>query len=863
MNGTKFAVVSGLVGSAVASLWCGARAAEPVGKNASAKPPIVRVQSVTPIPIHDLLKDSDRKVVPAQRELPDVPPTQPAPTQQTQPQQPTAAAPVTPVSASTPSAPSLGSAAGSTSGTGPSRDGAGALPQTSSNQVSGAESQTRATTDVGSLLGKSIGAAGVEVQRRNPIVTDPRVRGYRVGQLNTQADGATWIPARQDLDTIVSKLDSTSIRDVIVIKGPYSVRYGPGFSFIDVATFNTPRSDGGMQWNGRTNLGYQTNGARWDGRQAIWGGGEDWGVRLGWGLRQGNDYTAGGNLGFDIPSSYRSEDKDFNIGFDLTEDFRVEFRGLRLDQGEIEFPGLYFDVSRLITDAYGVRFIIDKQAYFDAFTFDMWYNRTSATGNTQQGAKQTFVNRFLSSIPGFVSAPGVDTTFAITDHSYTGFTQMSRGLRAAMTWGERDEPQLTMGTDLTAFNQHLLEIISFDRNPAFLPPINVDPFNGATNITQTLGVPQSNSVSPGLFADVNLPVTKRWNVKSGIRCDLQQSRSFNRFVASNASLTPFVPAGVLSVPPLANNQFGFDPIVFSVNPNDDNLVQNFDLWSTYVTTEYRLDKHVTLLGGFGFAQRPPTLTELYATGPFINVLQSGLNRTVGDPHLDQERLKQFDLGVKCNYDRFRGGASGFYAWINDYITYDLIQQTQFAPDLQPTFGDTNSLIVFTNTDLAVLAGGEIYAEYDATEYLTPFATVAYVAGDDLTHIDNKRPTLTSSRRVIAQEALPGIPPLMARTGFRFHDRNPQQRWSIEFASRLVDAQTRVASSLGEFPTPGFVTYDIRGFWRCSERAILTAGVENLTNKFYREHLDPRSGIFGVDQLFQPGLNFYFGCQMQY
>ena len=47
------------------------------------------------------------------------------------------------------------------------------------------------------------------------------------------ASGSYWAPARQDLDTMLSKIDSRIISDMIVIKGPYSARYGPGFDFVD------------------------------------------------------------------------------------------------------------------------------------------------------------------------------------------------------------------------------------------------------------------------------------------------------------------------------------------------------------------------------------------------------------------------------------------------------------------------------------------------------------------------------------------------------------------------------------------------------------------------------------------------------
>jgi hypothetical protein len=44
--------------------------------------------------------------------------------------------------------------------------------------------------------------------------------------------------------------------------------------------------------------------------------------------------------------------------------------------------------------------------------------------------------------------------------------------------------------------------------------------------------------------------------------------------------------------------------------------------------------------------------------------------------------------------------------------------------------------------------------------------------------------------------------------------------------------------------------------------MLVAGVENFTDKNYREHLDFRE-INGSRQVFQPGVNFYFGGDLTY
>jgi hypothetical protein len=136
--------------------------------------------------------------------------------------------------------------------------------------VFGAESKFRASTDAGNLLGKSQRTLGVRGNERSPIITDTRIRGSHVGQL--LASGSYWFPARPDLDTLLSKIDSRIVEDMIVIKGPYAARYGPGFNFIDIALERSPRY-AGYESHG-SSIEYKTNGDQWYGRQTVWGGSE-------------------------------------------------------------------------------------------------------------------------------------------------------------------------------------------------------------------------------------------------------------------------------------------------------------------------------------------------------------------------------------------------------------------------------------------------------------------------------------------------------------------------------------------------------------------------------------------------------------
>ncbi|HVK19465.1 MAG TPA: TonB-dependent receptor, partial [Fimbriiglobus sp.] len=733
--------------------------------------------------------------------------------------------------------------------------------------------------DVGELLSKSPTSVGVEVQRRNAIVGDPRIRGYRTGQYLTYGDGGLFVPARLDLDTAAAKFDPGTVRDIVVVKGPYSALYGPGLSFLDVATLDSPRYQG-YEVHGRSAGGYQTNGRRWDALQSVSVGDRDWGFRGTYNILQGNDYKAGD--GTRVPSSYLSNNVNFAIGWDPTDKSRFEFKGLRVVQNNLEFPGLYFDIRQSDTEAYSARYTLFDQGAFDKFTLDAWYNYTAASGDTLGGAKQAFVQRLLgvSYNPQFVeasvrarggvpitpetpfTAPFVGSSLNLfRDFSDTRFAARTVGYRAALSWGPKDDPLLTVGNDFRTVGQGLIENIRIQQ----LQGTNLntgDPVaagNPANGFFQTQRVPESNQINPGLFVQSALPLTPRWKLRSGGRLDYVHSSSNPRLIEGTFDL--FGPPPASGFPREA--RFNVDPQQYSFRPGQTDLSRGYTLLAGFLQNEYKLDEYWTARLAVGHSQRAPTLTELYAAGPFIGVLQQGTSRLIGDPNLLPEKLTQFDLGLSADYQFFQFGATAFYAWVNDYITYDVNRS-----------GLGLTQVVYTNTDLATLAGAEVFSQADLTAWLTGFGTLSYVQGLDQTALDRRRaPNLDSSRRddllnarrrKTRTEPLPQIPPLEGRVGLRFHAPSVTPRWQVEVSARMVTGQNNVATSLNEFTTPGFTVFNIRGFWRLTDSLLVSAGVENVGDKTYREHLDPVSGnLLGVGPLLRPGTNFFFNTQITY
>lgn len=689
-----------------------------------------------------------------------------------------------------------------------------------SDVISGGESQSRQTSDAGSLLRKSSTALGVGSQRRNPIVSDPRVRGSRVGQL--AASGSHWVPARIDLDTMLNKLDSRIIDDIIVVKGPYSALYGPDHRFVDVELLASPRFAEGWQLGGSTALNYQTNGEQLYGRQTIVGGEEDWGFRIGYGHKTGNDYESGNGTG--IPSSYKSRDIDFALGFDLTDDSSIEFHYLRLDQTDVEFPGQFFDIDFLVTDGFEATYELRTQELFDRLVIDTWYNNTRFKGNSQSPAKRIQFPGLFQRIPNYVGRTDVDTT--------------SVGYRAAGTWELSQQTRLTAGTDLRVITQALDE---FSSGTAIIPFSNVNS-----------PLPKSQSANPGLFAELQHSMTEQLSFTAGTRVDY-----VNADVTEDpAKLTSLGTPGASLAAILGTSQFE----------------QDFVPWAVFLTGRYEMNEDVALTFGAGHSERPPSLTELYVAEPFLFLLQNGANTATGDPLLSSERLTQLDLGLQLDRDQWRAGANGFFGWVNDYITFENLR-------VFPTVNDPQQVsLKYVNTDLATLAGFESYLEYDATTWATLFGRVHYVEGQDRTRNGNFATEIHSGPIPSRQEAgrprgffsgvtgpssepLPSILPLESRLGLRVKPPTPSARWTAELSARIVDRQDRVAQSLLETPTAGFTTWDLRGTWQATNACLVVAGVENFTNKNFREHLDFRS-TSGFSVL-QPGINFYVGSELTY
>jgi iron complex outermembrane receptor protein len=665
-------------------------------------------------------------------------------------------------------------------------------PPPNASIVGGGQNELMGTNDAGQLLQYASSVETVEVQRRSPVSFDPRVRGFHVGQVYAAYDGANFFPVRQDLDTILSKFDPSLIDAIVVVPGPYSVRYGPGFSFIDVIGVKTPRYCNGPEAHSALGMTYHQNGEQLYGRATAMGGGADYGYIFNYGNRNGSDYQSG-SPDIDIPSTYHNRNYLGQFGFDLSPDDSLEVRYNRLDQSDTEFPAQFFDVRFLTTDAASANFVHeDDSSCWSRFALGGWYNRTRFAGNTYNESKQTFnvINRVEAALG---TGPG----------SFLGTTNgdlVSTGARMSATYGMPEDTQLTLGTDLHYLEQNIIENFTWHATPT--NDVNIE-----TNL------PTSFWIDPGVFAELSLPVQSYWTTTIGARLDWSRTSLRESDIRPNSSL---------------------------VDPGPESDI----LWGSYLTNAVELSPNWTANFGVGYAERPPTLVERYAD-------------VICTPDLDKERNTQFDVSLTADYDRWRGRIGAFQSFVNDYITFvgNIIDDPVGA-----------RLLRTYNTDLATISGAEMSGEYDLSTRWTAFGSARYIYGRDQ-EID---------------APLPGIYPFDSRIGLRLHDRNGGRRWGIEGIARIVNDQDqlgeiRIGSTqiVGVAPvellTPGFTVYNIRGYYNLTNNFNVVAGIDNVFDKQYLEHLDlryaqqdlPGGGVIPETRVLSPGFSPYIGAEWNY
>ncbi|MBA6063235.1 MULTISPECIES: TonB-dependent copper receptor [Pseudomonas] len=234
--------------------------------------------------------------------------------------------------------------------------------------------------------------------------------------------------------------------------------------------------------------------------------------------------------------------------------------------------------------------------------------------------------------------------------------------------------------------------------------------------------------------------------------------------------------------------------------------------------------------GLGHTQRFPDYWELFSPK---RAPAGSVNAFDG---IKPEKTTQLDFGIQYRDERLEAWASGYVGQVRDYILFDYQRNMMGSLTSQAQ-----------NVDARIM-GGELGAAYKLTENWKADATLAYAWGKNSS--DGK--------------ALPQMPPLESRLGLTYS----RDTWSVGALWRLVAEQNRIAKNQGNVvgkdydTSSGFGVFSLNGAYKVNNNLKLSAGVDNLFDKAYAEHLNLAGNAgFGypasaTDPVNEPGRTFW-------
>jgi outer membrane receptor protein involved in Fe transport len=118
-------------------------------------------------------------------------------------------------------------------------------------------------------------------------------------------------------------------------------------------------------------------------------------------------------------------------------------------------------------------------------------------------------------------------------------------------------------------------------------------------------------------------------------------------------------------------------------------------------------------------------------------------------------------------------------------------------------------------------------------------------------------------------------PFESIAGLRLHDPQGGRTWGVEVSARMVDDQNRLGTyriSTGgdvdilEQLTPGFTVWNLRGYYNVTDNFNMVAGIQNLFDRNYLEHLNlrlPEDGSIPAAAVYNVGFTPYIGAEVTY
>ena len=303
----------------------------------------------------------------------------------------------------------------------------------------------------------------------------------------------------------------------------------------------------------------------------------------------------------------------------------------------------------------------------------------------------------------------------------------------------------------------------------------------------------------GVFVEKNFALTDAWSLELGGR--------FNR-VESDTDEVNGTPA-MMGMPPAVALRDNFNAADRSITDDNVDLVAKL---------RFEAGPGISYYLGAGRKTRAPSYQERYLWLPLQATAGLADGRTyTGNLDLESEIAVEVEAGFDFERDGLRLSPRIFYRDVEDYIQGGVSTNAaavMFVRMMNMMNGTSApDPLEFQNTD-AEFYGFDLDWGWQLAERWSLSGVLNYVRGK--TDDDN----------------VYRIPPLNGLVALNYGTSN----WGLGVETFFADRQDKVAGFNGEPETGGYALFNLNGFWQATSMLRVSAGVENLADKVYSDHL---------------------------
>ena len=646
--------------------------------------------------------------------------------------------------------------------------------------------------DIGSLLRTLPSVSGI---RKGGSGIDPVLRGLRFSQLNVLLNEGIKIeggcPNR--MDPVLSHIEIEDVESIEIFYVPNTFRYGPALGGIIQVNTAKPEQYQKFEMHTKAFAGFNSNPLGHREYLRVFGGNKWISLIASGGYKTYRNYFDGN--GNEVNSSFTKYFYSADLSFFPFEGHEIHFAYKGSHARDVLFPALPMDES---TDNTGI------------ISFD-YQIKTKLTH------LKTFSTKIYRSTVEHIMDNSRRPQYSSVVPPYTGLMQavadvdaVNQGMRLLLGYGLKNT-ELLSGVDWENINK--------DGEREAVMIMDMDSFTTVSKKRSNLWY-KSKINNVGLFTDITHLLSKDLKITGSFRLDLNMATS----------------ADTLTI-----NKDGVDYF------NKNNVFQlNYSL----VAGVYKaLSGKMSLLLNLGRTMRSADMTERYIK--FLSVGYDNFDY-LGNPQLKPEINNQFQ--IKYSYLNVAGELeiSPYFSFIQDYITGVKLPPSVAMPKTMGAMGVKQ----FQNASFAIITGGDL--SFKTVEFLKGHLTFNISLSYTYDLLSSTQKYIVQNGQITGEEtinydAIPEIPPFEVYAGLNTMFFNKSLFWDVN--GRYAASQLHVSEGMNEPTTPGFFIFNTSVRYAGSKYYSISAGVNNLFNTYYYEHLNRRI-IGSTQKLSEPGRNFY-------